>query len=138
MSDNEDDPDGGDRVTFQRDGGKRKANDGGPSLGEVFECLTSYQRRLILYYLQDHEIADIDELAMHIATQGATASTEEVSSDHCDRIKTQLVHTHLPKLAAIRCIEYDPRSGTIRYTQPPALLERALRLLSRLEERPTE
>lgn len=32
-----------------------------------------------------------------------------------DQLAVKLVHSHLPKLAEYGVIEYDPRSGTVRY-----------------------
>lgn len=134
MSDNGGEHEGRGQPTYVRDGGRRKSDGETPSLREIFECLTSLQRRLTLYYLQDHESAEVDELATHIAAQEAGCPPEEVPSDRCNQIKTHLVHTHLPKLADAHCIEYDHRSKTIRYRQPPTRLEKVLRLLSELEE----
>lgn len=124
----------GDRIVDQGNEETVKANGGVHSLGEIFGCLTSSRRRIILYYLQENEIVDVDELVTQIAIKEAKIPSGEVSTDQRERIKAQLVHTHLPKLADTQCIEYDRRSGTVRYTQPPALLDKALRLLSHLEE----
>lgn len=132
MSDGE--YDDGDRDVDKGNEGAVAANGGIPSLGEIFDCLTSSRRRITLYYLQENEIVDVDELVTQIAMKEAKIPSDEVSADRRDRIETQLVHTHLPKLADVQCIEYDRRSATVRYTQPPSLLDKALRLLSQLEE----
>lgn len=126
--------DEGNRDSHQLDAFEMKGDGGITSLGEIFDCLTSPKRRFILYYLQENEIADIDELATQIAMREAEAPPDEVSADHRERIVTQLIHTHLPKLVEAQCIEYDRRSSTVRYTSPPTPLDKVLRLLSQLEE----
>lgn len=108
--------------------------DGGViALGEVLDCLTSSRRRHILYYLQEHEVVDVDELATQIASREGDIPPQEVTSDHHERIATSLVHTHLPKLADTELIEYDRRSNAIRYANSPSILDKILQLLAQLE-----
>lgn len=115
-----------DKIEIEGDGGIT-------SLDEVLDCLTSSKRRILLYYLQDNDIADVDELVDQVAAREEDVSPEEVTADHRQRVETQLVHTHLPKLADAQFIEYDRRSSTVRYTEPPSLLRTILRLLARVE-----
>lgn len=111
-----------------------EANGGITSFEEVLDCLTSRRRRFLLYYLQENETGDVEELAIQIAAWEAEIPLDEVSTDHRERVMSQLVHAHLPKLADAQFIEYDRRSETVRYTEPMTLLDRVLRLLSQLEE----
>lgn len=75
--------------------------------------LAHAHRRAILYCLiQDGEVLNRDELASRIAAW--ERSTEEHPSDEIhQQICTQLVHSHLPKLAAAGVIEYDRRQGDV-------------------------
>lgn len=108
--------------------------DGGiATLEVIFSCLTNPKRRFVLYYLQDREIVTVDELAEQVAGWETETPPAEVETEHRERIAEELVHTHLPRLADALFIEYDPRSNTIRYTDPPALLDEVLRLTAQLE-----
>lgn len=75
-------------------------------LGELLSGLASRRRREVLYYLLEHELADLESVAGRIARRERTADHETVRID--------LVHNHLPKLADRGLVEYDPRSGAIR------------------------
>lgn len=116
----------------ERMGGEK--SDGGLfTLEAIFKCLTDPQRRYILYYLQEHETATVDELARQIAAWETEQSPGDVSSEQRERIATALHHQHLPTLADALFIDYDQRSESIRYTEPPVLLEAFLRLAAEIE-----
>lgn len=95
-------------------------------LGELLAGLARRRRREVLYYLLEHELADLETIATRIARMEREGDPE--------RIRTDLVHTHLPKLADRGLIEYDRRSGAIRLTDPGdrlvALLEQCRALES--------
>lgn len=111
------------------------ASDGGmSSLGEVLEALTHPTRRRLLYYLQDTEVATVEELAREVAAAETDAPPDAIPADQAERVAADLTHNHLPKLTAARFVEYDSRSRTVRYTHPPDLLETVLRLIRNLEE----
>lgn len=108
--------------------------DGGKTtIEDVLEVLATPRRRAIFYYLQEHEIASVEDLAQHIAKQTAESSNREVEVHQVERVTLDLVHNTLPKLAESQFIEYDPSSRTVRYSQPPELLEAVLRFLTRFE-----
>lgn len=138
------DDDSGGGQGEKRSGGKSKyearvKGDGGiATLEVVFRCLTDPKRRFVLYYLQDNEIVTVNELAEQVAGWESEIPPEKVDAEHRERIATELVHTHLPKLADALFIEYDRRSNTIRYTDPPALLDEVLRLIAQLENESSE
>lgn len=121
----------GDDPTIEGDGGIT-------TLDEVLHCLSSSRRRTVLYHLQDVEIADVDELAKRVAANERDSSTGEVPAPHRKKVETQLVHNHLPKMAEAQLVEYDRRSSTVRYREPPGLLSTVLELLARLEGRSVE
>lgn len=99
-----------------------------PPLDQVFDVLSNRRRRYALYYLRDvaDGVASVDEVADHVVTlEGGSTEPE----DHRRSVLTSLEHTHLPKLEDASVLEYDPRSGTIRYWGQPSLdewLEHAL------------
>lgn len=110
--------------------------DGGekPLLSRVFAALANRRRRYVLYYLRDHDHAQIDELAVQIAAWEHDILEAEVSGEDVDRISTDLVHSHLPKLEEYGLVEYDRRSDTVRYTYPPSLLDEAVEVTAALEK----
>lgn len=112
-----------------------EANSGGgiTTLEVVFNCLREPKRRFILYYLQDHEVATVDDLAAQIAAWETNRPLAEVDASYRERVASDLVHIHLPKLTETQFIEYDSRSNTLVYTDPPALLADILRLLGQLD-----
>lgn len=111
-------------------------NDGGTSLpSRIFGALGHRRRRYILYYLRDHEHADTDTLATQLVAWEQNTPLTEVSTQDVDQVKTVL-HTHLPKLTDYGLIEYDQRSNTVKYTEPPRLLADILELVSTIEQPP--
>ena len=113
-------------TSIRPDGGKTTLND-------VMGVLANPRRRAVFYYLQEHEVASVAELAHHLAEQTAEGPTQGVEDYQVEQITLSLLHNTLPKLADSQFIEYDPTSRTVRYTQPPELLDTVLRFLARFE-----
>lgn len=111
------------------------AADGGYSLTErIFGALSNKRRRYILYFLQDNNYTTVESLATQIATWEQSSPSNAVPKATLENIHTQLVHSDLPKLADYGIVEYDDRSGAIRYSDPPALLEEALTIAALVEK----
>lgn len=109
-------------------------SDGGKvAIDDVLGILANANRRAVFYYLREHEVASVEELAHHIAAQCEASTSEESRDSEVEHVTLDLVHNTLPKLADSQFIEYDSRSQTVRYSQPPALLEAVLRFLARFE-----
>lgn len=107
------------------------SGDGGHSLTErIFGTLANNRRRYILYSLQDNKHMDVETLATQIAAWEENLPIEDVPEDVYESVLTNLLHSHLPKLADYGFIDYDARSGAIRYTNVPSLLEEALSLIA--------
>ncbi|MDQ2049661.1 hypothetical protein RBH26_04110 [Natronolimnohabitans sp. A-GB9] len=106
-----------------------------PSLDLIFDLLSNRHRRHALYYLYDQPdgVATIDELADAIIARQSTDSTTDGTTGDADsasspevrrqRIRTELQHTHLPKLEDAGVLDHDPRSKTVRYWSQPSLEE---------------
>lgn len=134
MSDDDCSEDSDDEIPDQI--GNQVEVDGGiTTIDEILECLSDSRRRIILYYLQDNEIVELEELSKQILAREEGILPNNVPEDHYQSIQAQLVHRHLPKLATAQLIEYDQRSQTIRYRHPPRVLESALRFLAKLERK---
>ena len=108
--------------------------DGGAlAIDEALSALAHPTRRCVLYYLKDEEVADLEELGAAVAGMQTGTPPDEVPGDERDRVAAELAHTHLPKLDEALFIEYDRRSQTVRYADPPAMHNMFLLLLSQFE-----
>jgi DNA-binding transcriptional ArsR family regulator len=91
-----------------------------PELDTILRVLESRHRRAILYQLVEAEtdVVDVDELV----------DAELARYPHASRgaVTAELYHVQLPKLDQAGWIEYDFRSGTVRFRPecaPTAVLE---------------
>lgn len=83
---------------------------------DLFDALSNRRRRYVLSYLQnlDDDAAELSELTAGVLARG-TGRTD----DRGDEVATTLHHVHLPKLAKCGLVDYDSRSGTVRYSRHP-------------------
>lgn len=102
-------------------------------LSEIFDALAHERRRYALYHLQEHERAQLQAVAERVAAWERDCPPDELSSETCDRIENELYHVHLPKLEAAALVEYDSRSGAIRFRDPPDALDSLLEICGRAE-----
>jgi hypothetical protein len=109
--------------------------DGGwEPLDVIFDVLTNHRRRFAFYYLQEQGgVGDVDSLVNQVLSWEQNQPIEVISGEEHDRVKAEFYHSHLPKLEESRLIEFDQRSETIRYADPPTILTRLLQLTKRLE-----
>lgn len=114
----------------------RELDTGITTFDEVAEAVTDPTRRFLLYRLRDLEVATVEELAREVAAREADADPEAVPEDALEAAKIELSHTHLPKLAASNIVEYDRRSATVRYADPPFLLETVISLFEQFDDVP--
>lgn len=82
------------------------------SLDVYFDLLADRWRRHLLYYFADTTAptVTVDELVTHLIHRVDTAAAVGEK-----RVKTELRHKHLPKLAAASIIDYDVQDETVRY-----------------------
>ena len=86
-----------------------------PSLETVLNLLADEERRAICLTMVDdeREVLTVEEVADLVRSHGIEADR--------DRLRIDLHHCHLPKLAAAGIIEYDARSNTARYWGQPTV-----------------
>lgn len=103
-------------------------------LDEILHALADQQRRYALYYLQetDDEI-EVEALVRKVAAWSTGKSVGDVTDDELQPLLVEFRHNHLEALRDAGCIEYDERSGVIRYRDPPRILEAVLNVLAPLE-----
>jgi hypothetical protein len=86
-----------------------------PGIERLYTALSNRHRRQVVAYIHsaDREAFQIDEL---VAAMGdREAEPPESADEHRHRTRLSLHHRHLPKLADIGLIDYDHRTGDIRY-----------------------
>lgn len=85
-------------------------------LDTVFGLLRAARRRYLLYYLYDaeDEVISVEELVEAVREyEGADTTADDLPQRQS--IRTSVVHNHLPRLGAMNVLDYDPRSGTVRF-----------------------
>lgn len=83
----------------------------------IFACLGHpYRRKTVNIVTERSEPITIDELAREIATRSDSGRSGEHNSNPVERIRVELYHGHLPKLAETDLIEYDPETNLVSST----------------------
>ncbi|MFC7080902.1 DUF7344 domain-containing protein [Halorussus caseinilyticus] len=104
-----------------------------PRLDQYFDALSNERRRYALYYLSREEVANEDELARYVAARERGRSPSALSESAYERVRSDLHHKHLPRLADYGLVEFDPRSRVVRFRNPTRTLATLL-WLSQLVE----
>lgn len=112
-------------------------SDGGESyLDRILGALSHPRRRLLLYYLQESGPVSIEDAAARIAAWERGQPADEIPEGVRETVLTSLYHGHVPKLTEQGIVDYDRRSGAIRFQEPPEELERLLELARSIDDRP--
>ena len=100
-----------------------------PSFDVLFDALSNAHRRYVVAQLSRHDgELRVDELAERLAAWEAERGEPAAP----DRVASMLHHVHLPKLADIGLVEYDPEAATV---EPGADAGVATPYLDRLSQR---
>ena len=83
------------------------------ALDRALDALAARRCRYSLYLLSDHGAMTVDDLAARVAALELGCSLSEVSEDRRRRVKTSLVHTHLPRLSDLGVVDYDRKERTV-------------------------
>jgi hypothetical protein len=104
-----------------------------PFIDSVLTVLADWHRREICKFFveTDAETATVEELAMLVA--GCRPATAGGEQSH-EAVVAELTETHLPCLAASGVVDYDSRSGRVRYWGQPTL-EKWLEHISAVDQR---
>jgi hypothetical protein len=90
------------------------------SRDETFHLLQSELRRSTLRYLDAAEgTVSLEDLLTGLVARQADG---EPNPETCERVATELVHVHLPKLAEVGVVEYDRDAGEIHLQDGHELL----------------
>lgn len=89
----------------------------------------------MLYYLDEQSRpVEVEAVARQIRAWEADKPVEAVTDEECDRVITDLYHTHLPRLADEGLIDYDQRTLTIRSWEYHDLLSTILHFIRDIED----
>lgn len=97
-------------MTRNRLEGQHQERDDGdePGTDEIFDVLSATERRFVLHYLSTAgEVLTLGELAEWLATQ------EGAGEYDAEELAIALHHGHLPRLADVDLIDYDPATRIV-------------------------
>lgn len=103
------------------------------NLDEILTALADRRRRYALYHLREEEILELEALARRVAAWEADSPPDEVADDEVRRLRVEFHHEHIGVFREAACIEYDDRSGVVRYRDPPEPLPALLDVVSELD-----
>lgn len=88
--------------------------------GRLLSALAVVRRRQLLSELRaEGSITDL-ELARRLASEECTTDPP-AGSPRVGRLRTEIHHVHLPKLADVGMVEWDPSDSTVALADAPAL-----------------
>ncbi|WP_202614413.1 DUF7344 domain-containing protein [Halostella litorea] len=96
-----------------------------PSLDTVFDLLSDRRRRYALYHLVEAGPTTVEYTSLAERVADWEADGDEASADRVETVAADLYHSHLPKLDAENVVDFDPRSGVVRYRGQPTVEEYA-------------
>lgn len=88
-----------------------------PRLDGVFDVLADPTRRALLDVLGGTDVTTIDELAADLVEVGGHPFSGAATDGGTERLRAALYHVHLPKMASLGLIAYDPASGRVETTR---------------------
>jgi len=89
-------------------------------LGDAFDILGSYRRRLVLAAVSDaDEAISLSALALELAATERDAEPDSVSLDERKRNEIRLHHTDIPPLSAAGLVRYDAEHNVVRSGEMP-------------------
>ncbi|MBX0293376.1 DUF7344 domain-containing protein [Haloarcula nitratireducens] len=93
-----------------------------PIVDDVFEALADWRRRAVCLHFQTAAETQtaVGDLADAVARQGRASGLSEAESD-VDAVEAALIETHLPVLHRLGVLDFDERSGAVRYWGCPTL-----------------
>jgi hypothetical protein len=107
------DLDGRDDSSSYAEGGSTRS----VSPDEILSAVANEYRRAVLATL-DHTLnrtIGFDKLVERVTDRVRDDALERPAGEHHQRVRIALHHVHLPKLEAVRIVDYEVESGNVRY-----------------------
>ncbi|WP_338738543.1 DUF7504 family protein [Haloplanus salilacus] len=103
------------------------------SFDQTLDLISDARRRTLLYWLKDRGSGTVafDDIVEAVVTRETSIPAREAPESR-DSVRVSLAHAHLPKLADLGIVEYDPDGATVQYHGNPAL-ESFLRYVETIE-----
>lgn len=102
---------------------------------ELFAALAHRRRRSLLTLLQVHGELDLDSLAGRIAADERAETVDAVPDGEITRVHVSLFHQHLPRLADIGLVDFDPDADRVSLSETGERLDLSLNPDSLMVER---
>jgi len=115
-----DDPGTGNTGETDETGEHERVVESRPMIDDVFEVLADWRRREVCQFFRETETetATVEELV--ILLEGCRPTSVPDDTAH-DDVAADLEERHLPVLAAAGVVDFDERSGTVRYWGQPTV-----------------
>ncbi len=93
-----------------------------PIVDDAFTVLSDWRRRAVCYHLStsDDAAVEVRALATAVARRGAESDLPE-SETTVEAVETALTETHLPFLHDLGILDFDERSGAVKYWGSPTV-----------------
>lgn len=95
------------------------------NIDACLQLVANQHRRSVLHLLRRDSNGTMTFDTLVDTLQSSVSNTKNGPLRNREELTIQLKHTHLPRLADYGVVEYDPRSGTVRY-QPDERVETVL------------
>lgn len=103
------------------------------NLDDVVAALARRRRRYALYCLRDEEYLELEGLARQVAAWQTDRSADAVPDADVEQLVLEFEHNDLEVFRRAGCVEYDARSGVVRFREPPAVLVELLDVVADVE-----
>lgn len=81
---------------------------------DMFEALAHERRRYLLYTLFEDDEWSLQTLSNKVAAWEDSCPVDDVPASKRERVYASLYHSHVPKLADLGIVEFDPSEEAIR------------------------
>ena len=91
-----------------------------PMVDDVFGLLADWRRRAVCLYFADEGVSstEVDTLATAVAQRGMGRVDDDTDES---AVRDALVEEHLPRLDRAGVLDFDERSGSVRYWGQPTV-----------------
>lgn len=104
---------------------------------DVFRALAERKRRVVLYFLLEHDDAPVEEIVDVVTGWCHTTDRRMATVEDRNRVQIALSHVHLPLLEDVGIVTVDSEQTHVSLDSLPDTVSRLLRWSYRRERRTT-